>query len=173
MIRTSILLLLLAATCTFTACKKDDPAPKKNITRIELRLNTPGFVETFQALDSNNDGTWETIDDLVLPALTGDISCEIRLLDASQTPVADLTTEVEAESNTHLFTFEVSGADLGIKPNDTAADGKPFNLKTLWDAEEVSNGSVRVRLHHNPSDKSANEPGGEIDLDVMFVVKIQ
>jgi len=170
---TSIFLVILIATLTFFSCKKDDKTEAENITKIVLHFTAPGFDQEFEAKETNGDGVWDSIDEIILPTLTGDITCHIHVYDETQSPVVDLTEEIDAESNVHLFTFKVSGADLAIKPDDTDASGKPFNLETLWDAGDVSNGSVQLKLHHEPTDKTATDPGGEIDLDVIFLVKIQ
>ncbi|MDO8365198.1 MAG: hypothetical protein Q7T20_00270 [Saprospiraceae bacterium] len=170
---TFILLAFGVALLAFASCKKDSKTAAENITKVVLRLSAPGFEQEFEAKETNGDGIWDSIDEIILPALTGDITCHVHVYDETQSPVVDLTEEIEAESTAHMFTFKVSGADLAVKPNDTDASGKAFNLETLWDAGDVSNGSIQVRLHHDPTDKAALDPGGEVDFDVTFVVKIQ
>ncbi|MFN0215975.1 MAG: hypothetical protein ACKVT2_17075 [Saprospiraceae bacterium] len=165
----SIFLAFTVAASVFTSCKKDNNTESENITKVVVHLTAPGFDQEFEVVETNGDGVWDSYDEIILPSLTGDINCELHLYDGAE----ELNAEIESESNAHLFTFKVSGADLNIKPNDSDGNGKPFNLNTLWDAGDASNGSVQIKLHHEPSDKTANEPGGEIDLDVTFVVKIQ
>ncbi|MFN0176114.1 MAG: hypothetical protein ACKVU0_15810 [Saprospiraceae bacterium] len=174
--RVPTFLLMLATTALFftVGCKKkDDKTSAENITKVVLHLTAPGLDQEFEAKETNGDGVWDSIDEIVVPALTGDINCQIHVYDETQNPAKDLTEEIEAESSVHLFSFKVSGADLVIKPNDSDSNGNPFNLETLWDAGDVSNGTVQLKLHHEPSNKTAADPGGEIDLDVIFLVKIQ
>jgi len=170
---TSIFLAISMVALAFSSCKKDDKTEAENITKLVLHFTAPGLDQEFEARETNGDGVWDSIDEIILPAYTGDISCHIHVYDETQSPVVDLTEEIEAESNVHIFTLKVLGADLEIKSNDTDANGKPLNLETLWEAGDVSNGSVQVKLHHEPTDKTATDPGGEIDLDVLFLVKIQ
>ncbi len=170
---TTIILAITTLALVFGGCKKDKKTESENITKVVLHLSAPGFDQEFEAKETNGDGVWDSIDAIILPALTGDITCQIYVLDETQNPVADLSEEIKAESAVHIFTFKVSGADLAVKPNDTDSNGKPFNLETLWDAGDVSTGSVQVKLHHEPTDKTATDPGGEIDFDLTFVVKIR
>ncbi|MFN0036221.1 MAG: hypothetical protein ACKVUS_14250 [Saprospiraceae bacterium] len=166
---TSIFLAITVLALAFASCKKDKATELENITKIVVQLSAPGFDEAFEANETNGDGVWDSIDEIVLPALTGDITCQLHVFDGT----TDLTGEIKAESAAHIFTFKVSGADLGVKPNDADTNGKPFNLETLWDAGDVSAGSVQIKLHHEPTDKTATDPGGEVDFDVTFVVKVQ
>lgn len=170
---TAISLAIVSAALTFASCKKDDKTESENITKVVVHLTAPGFDQEFEAKETNGDGIWDSIDEIVLPALTGDLTCRIHVYDETQTPVADLTEEIKAESNAHIFTFKVTGADLQIRSNDMDAAGNPFNLETLWDAGDVSNGTVQIKLFHDPSDKNAVDPGGEVDFDLSFPVKIQ
>ena len=158
--------MLAVASCD----KKEDPKNEsENITRVIIQFNAAGLDEAFEAVDNNGDGAWDSVDKIVLPSLTGDIEGHIQVFNGA----TDLTPEISAENTEHLFWFKPLGADLAIKPNDSDTNGKAFNLKTLWDTGDASNGSVRITLHHTPNDKMGSEPGGEIDLDVTFGIEIQ
>lgn len=170
---TSLLLVFAIAAFSFAGCKKEDKTEAENITKVVLHLTAPGLDKEFEARETNGDGIWDSIDTISIPSLTGDIDCRIHVLDETQSPVADLSGEIEVEGAVHFFSFKVAGADLIVKSNDLDANGLPLNLETLWDAGDVSNGTVQIKLHHEPSDKSAADPGGEIDFDVTFVLKIQ
>lgn len=168
-----IFLAITAMAITASSCKKDDKTESENITKVVMHLSAAGFDQEFEAKETNGDGVWDSIDEIVLPAGTNNLNCHIHVYDETQSPVLDLTEEIEAESAVHIFTYKISGAELTIKPNDSDSNGKPLNLETLWDTGNASNGTVQVKLHHEPSDKTATDPGGEIDFDVTFPVKVQ
>jgi hypothetical protein len=95
--------------------------------------------------------------------------------DESQSPAVDYTNEITAENALHLFTWTVTGgADLTISGADQDKYGEPFSQITNWVTGQASTGFLNVKLYHEPTDKtnSAN-PGGEVDFDIAFPVKIQ
>ena len=52
------------------------------------------------------------------------------------------------------------------------ADEK-FGLKTRW-VVNTGAGAVNIKLYHEPTSKfDLNNPGGEVDFDVTFPVRIQ
>ena len=166
----------LFAGLFFTACKKDDTTEQENITTIEVHLTgSGGFEQKFfwRDLDGAGGNAPET-DTIVIPAQNLDLQCHVHVYDESKTPLEDITEEIEAESAAHLFTYLVSGANLTVVPDDADTNGAPFNLETVWKSGNASDGTVRIRLYHEPADKTdTNNPGGEVDLDVTFPVKIQ
>lgn len=169
----TLILTLAGLALAFSNCKKDDSTESENITKVKLHFMAAGFEQEFEAAETNGDGIWDTIDEITLPLNTTDIECHVYVFDETQNPVEDLTVQIRAESTAHIFTYNVTGANLSIKPNDADANNLPFNLETLWDTGAFSSGTVQIKLHHEPSDKNAADPGGEIDFDLSFPVKIQ
>jgi hypothetical protein len=104
-------------------------------------------------------------------------------------PEYDVTEEVEAEGDEHIFFFswtnDVFSDPSGNGNIDNRADdvnyqdedinGLPLGLETIWTAGAASSGEFRVVLKHQPDLKSAtSESGiGETDLDLTFTVKIE
>ncbi len=171
------LLAGLLAGLFFASCKKDDnTTEQENITTIEVHLTgTGGFEDKFFWRDlDGSGGSAPEIDTIVIPAQNLDLNCHIHVYDESKNPVEDITEEIEEENTDHLFTYLITGANLTVVPDDVDNDGAPFNLETVWKSGAASTGTVRIRLFHEPSDKTdTNNPGGEVDLDVTFPVKIQ
>lgn len=168
------LIALLFCTLTFNACKKDpDATTQENITTISLHLSCNGFDQTFtwQDLDGAG-GNAPQIEEIKIP-VDKELSCEITVLDKSKTPVVDLTEEIEAEDAAHLFTFGLTGANATIEYDDKDDNGKNVGLKTKWKTIATSSGSLKLRLYHEPTDKSNTaNPGGEIDVEVDFPVAV-
>lgn len=157
-----------------TGCDKHDHTEEENITRVELRISANGFAETVAALETNGDGIWDAIGEITIPAGVSPLTCEVLVFDETQSPVKDLTDEIKDENNDHLFTYTLSGANLTITNLDTDGNGNPFGQKTNWVNGGASTGTLQIKLHHEPTNKnSSTDPGGEVDFDITFPVKIQ
>lgn len=169
-------LFILSGLLSLNACTDQNLTEQENITTIKLLVTGPGFDQTFTWNDSDGPGgNAPVIDEIVLPASTTGLQCAIVVSDESQSPAVDYTNEITAENAVHLFTWTVSGgADLTITGADQDAYGKPFSQITDWVTGQTSSGFLNVKLYHEPTDKtnSAN-PGGEVDFDIAFPVKIQ
>ena len=172
----SLLLFMLPGLIFLNACTDQNLTEQENITTIKLLVTGPGFDQTFTWNDSDGPGgNAPVIDEIVLPVSTTGLQCAILVSDESQSPAVDYTTEITAENTAHLFTWTVSGgASLTITGADQDSSGKPFGQITNWATGQTSTGFLTVKLYHEPTDKnnSAN-PGGEVDFDIAFPVKIQ
>lgn len=165
--------LTLGATLFFPACKKDEETAEENITTIEVHLTGPGFDRKFYWNDTDADGVANTLDTIALPPLTGNIQAHLHVYDRSVSPEIDLTEEIEAESNDHLFVYATATAGLTISNLNTDANGKPFGITSTWATDQPGTGSLNIKLYHEPTDKtSTSNPGGDVDFDVTFPVKI-
>jgi hypothetical protein len=173
-----LLALLLAGTSLFTACNKDDDddeTAQENITSVVVHLTGNGLDQEFEWSDVDGPGgNNPVIDTIVVPANATNLDCHIHVYDRSQTPNIDITEEIEEESKEHFLTYAVTGANLSIAYNDTDGNGKPLGIKSLWTSTGASTGTVRIILYHEPSNKdNPSDPGGEVDFDVTFPVRIQ
>lgn len=172
--RTAILFVL---TIFFIQCKKDTPEEineEEVINRVTLTVTT--------ADGSSNDYTWNEGDTIPLITLSANSisNVSIHFYDASDaSDVEDITEEVIEEADEHFVFYQVSGASVSISAanNDVVdSDGVSINLKTEWATTEVSIGSVRVSLIHEPTSKSGatrGELGGSTDVELDFPVTIQ
>jgi hypothetical protein len=159
---------------SLTGCDKHDHTSEENITRVELKLNGTGFSQTVVALETNGDGIWDSIGEVTIPAGADPILCEVFVYDETQTPTLNLTAEIIEESAEHLFTYQVTGANLTITPLDTDSNGAPLGRNTNWVPGTASNGTIQVKLYHEPSNKSnPSDPGGDVDFDITVPIKIQ
>jgi hypothetical protein len=157
------------------SCKKDETTEEENITRIQIHLtgtNGSSFDKEFDWKDTNADNIADGIDTIRVPANTT-FKAHVHVYDDTKTPIADLTEEIEAESNVHLFVFKPSTTGLSITDLNKDAAGLPFGITSTWKTTEAANGTFRLLLHHEPVDKNAAEPGGEVDFDVTFVVIVE
>lgn len=171
------LFAFLSTGLLMTGCKKDEETEQEVITTIVVHLTSTsaGIDQEFTWEDLDGDGGNDpVIDQIVLPAGATDIHCHVHVYDKSKTPVEDITEEIEEESAEHLFTYTISGASFTIAPDDVDSNGDPFGLETIWATNTASTGTLNIRLYHEPTDKNnAAAPGGDVDFDVTFPVKIQ
>ncbi|MDX1912293.1 MAG: hypothetical protein SFV22_12445 [Saprospiraceae bacterium] len=171
------LLLAMALTVGFfnTGCDKHNHTEGEVITRVTVHLTGIGnsFNQEFEAKDDDGDGTFNSIDPISLPAGSA-FMCRLHLYDDTKTPVEDISEEVAAESNEHLFVYAVSNATMVIGNLNTDGNGAPFGLESIWTTALASTGSVKITLYHEPTNKnSTTDPGGEVDVEVSFPVTIQ
>lgn len=169
-------LAALLISLTLGACKKDAATEREVITNIVLHLKAQDgtFEQDFEWLDPDGDGgVGPTADNILLDA--GKVyDCTVKVYDRSQTPEVDVTAEIQAENTEHLLVYTPVGVNVTVTPADTDDNGKPFRLKTVWEAGAVSVGSMTVILKHEP-DKNAADPDvtGETDFEVSFPVRIK
>lgn len=176
----TLLFSLLFAGIFVAGCKDDDnTTEQENITTIEVHLTGQGFDQTFTWKDLDGPGgNAPVIDSILLPqnlaGTANTLSCQLHISDESQNPAKDLTTEIEAEKNEHLFVYKLTGTALAqIAYDDADGNNENFGLKTRW-VVNTGAGAVNILLYHEPTDKfDLNNPGGETDLDVTFPVRIQ
>lgn len=184
-----LLAIVLLASCG------DDPEPANEeelITTLTITLTPQGAasVVTLKFYDEDGDGpiapvytyqpniTPENPAALLQAGMT--YSASIALLNETETPSENITTEIEEEADEHLFCFSSTLGDLTIAYADTEADyitggtSRAVGLETTWTAGATGTGTVTVILRHQPGTKTGDCPGsGETDIDVTFNVNIQ
>jgi hypothetical protein len=171
----SLLLLVAVAATLFTAgCKKDDATSGEVITKVVVHLTGIGnnFDQEFEAEDSDGDGVFNSIDTINLTAAEA-YKCHLHVYDETKTPVEDITEEIEEESNDHLFVFTPAFTGLEVSNLNTDGNGAPFGLESIWVTALVGTGTIKIALHHEPTDKNAADPGGDVDFEVSFPVIVQ
>ena len=172
--------LVSAMVLTNTGCKKDtvtDNDEEELITTVKLAFTplTGGTSTTFTYKDVDGaGGNAPTIDSI---KLTKDLKYNVllTLADDSKTPSEDITGEVQAEKEDHIFIFTAAPTTLfhHIEIKDMDANNKPVGLSTEWHTENAAaTGNVRILLKHK-ADKNTPATTGGTDLDISFPVKIE
>lgn len=169
----TILLLLTLTTSLFTVgCDKgDDPTPQELITKVVVHLtgtNGSTFNQEFEAEDPEGDGIWNNIPSITIPASTT-FDVHIHVYDGA----TEIDGEIEDESTAHLFVYKITGANLVVSDLNPDTEGQPLGIDSKWVSTASSTGTVRIQLIHEPTDKNAADPGGEVDFEVTFPVVIQ
>lgn len=167
------------------SCEKEphDHNDEELITTIKLDFtNTQsGAVSTLLFQDIDGDGGNAPVITVDTLMANSTYTMAVTLLNESETPAENITTEVEEEGTKHQFFFEQSsGLNLTIAYADTDDDGKPIGLSNTANTGAASNGSLTITLRHEP-DKSASgvsggnltNAGGATDIEVTFDIVVE
>ncbi len=174
---------LLLGLCSFLmfGCQKDEVEEEENelITTVKLNFTEGGKTQTFAYKDLDGDGgTTPTIETIkLLPNKT--YSLTIEVLNESVSPVVNITKEVEAEKDEHLFVFTPSPAGL-ITYTYGDKDSRNFPIGITGSAKtgSVSTGKLKVQLRHQPPanskpTKDGTPTPGSDDINIDFNVQVQ
>lgn len=178
----------LLAGLLVVSCKKDDTTPVDNhehdeselITTVQLNFSGKGISgndTTFTVSFDDPDGTGgnkPTSFDTIRFAANKTYTCDLILLDKSKNPVDTISNEVKEEAVEHLFFFTPSNSDaLSVTINDKDSKGRNLGLKTSWVTKKATNGTVKVKLMHQPGVKDGTSANGDTDVEIDFPLVIK
>lgn len=195
-IKSILSLSLLLSLGALISCSDDDDGPvpgddEEQITQVVLTFTpTEGDVVTATWFDVDGDGTTPpSIDDLDLVEGT-EYTLTMTLANTLESPAEDITSEILAEDDEHMFFFEftenyfsdptgdgnVDNRGDVVNYNDQDENGLPVGLSTTWTAggHTDSPGEFTVILKHQPDLKSATTTSsdGGTDVDITFPLSI-
>ena len=177
---------MLFAAVLFVGCSNDDdgtPVPvneEEVITTMTITLQpstggNPVILEIrdLDGPDGPNAPVITVSDDLVFGR---SYSGSIVLLNETETPPENITTEVEDESDEHQFFFVINGAlQATIDYDNFDNDGNPLGTAFTLSTQGPSVGSLTVVLRHEPkkpNDGTLADAGGETDISATFPLTI-
>ena len=179
------LALIVGMSLVMTSCEKEDPEipnEEELITTFNYYL-TPANEDTtivFSFKDLDGDGGNEA--EIIGGVLDANMvySGRVELLNEAESPVENITTEVEEEGTLHQFFFQTSIADLSIKYTDVDNEGNPIGVASELSTGTTTSGTLTITLRHEPN-KSASgvangeigNAGGETDIQVTFPIDVQ
>jgi len=182
--KNKIILLLGITILTWQACKKDADLPKlpspinepEVITSLKFTFidsANAANVITASFIDADGDGGNQptTFDTIKLKSNTTYL-CRVALFNGILNE--EITPEIEAEANDHLFIYKTSGVNLNIAITDADSNNPPLpiGLNARWRTASISNGTVQIILKHQPGIKDGTEAPGDTDVDLSFQTKI-
>jgi hypothetical protein len=85
----------------------------------------------------------------------------------------NLTPEIVAEKNDHLFVYKNITGNLSVQITDKDDKNLPIGLESKWRTGAPSTGSINIILRHQPGLKDGTEIPGDTDVDVVFPLNIQ
>lgn len=179
---------LFLVTLFITSCSTEDPVipnEEEVITTLKYQLisadkkDTANFV--FKGLHGDNaEKPKTTIDTLKKDT---EYTGSLTLLNEQESPVENITLEIEEEKDEHQFFFSLDSdvSDLvDIQYSDKDASGKPVGLKTTLTTKGAGAGKLKITLRHKPDKNAADvskgditNAGGETDIEVIYEVYIK
>jgi len=103
----------------------------------------------------------------------------LKLLNTVESPVENITEEVEEEADEHQFFYELSGSGAGritIEYADTDGNGLPVGLEyTVTVTAGGADTATRnvVLSHYDEGPKNGVDKSDESDIDINIPVEIQ
>ena len=177
--------LALVALLALSSCSKDDTPPvneEELITTVTV-VFTPqggGTPITLQYKDLDGDGP--NAPDITVPALAANTTYTgtVTILNETENPPGDITSEVEAEGDEHQLFFQAPSAVGTFVYTDKDKNNNPIGLKFTLTTKNAASGDLVVTLRHLPN-KSASgvasgditEAGGATDFAVTYPVVVQ
>jgi hypothetical protein len=189
---------LVSMASLLSGCDDDDPKKEDTpelITRATLTF-TPeggGSVVVVTATDPDGEGVQDvTVDGPINLASNKTYRLSLALINDFAQPSApgyDISAEVEEEGDEHMFFFawtdnlftdpagngNIDNRVDDVNYQDVDANGLPLGLETGWTTGNISSGTFRIVLKHQPQTKTSSSPAtvGETDLDITFPINIQ
>tara|TARA_B110000259_G_C13946540_1_gene374974 strand:- start:155 stop:712 length:558 start_codon:yes stop_codon:yes gene_type:complete len=100
----------------------------------------------------------------------------IQLLNETESPAENITTEVQEEGDEHEFFYASSVAGVSITKTDMDSNGNPIGIETSLAAGNAGTGTLTIILKHEPTkpnNGSSDEAGGSTDVEVTFSIQVQ
>ena len=175
-------ILFIIGFMSFSSCKKDDPVvpnEEELITTLNYTLTdsasiVPNVTLSFIDLDGDG-GTAPTITNGVLIANTTYLG-SLVLLNESETPSENITTEIQEEDEEHQFFFVTNVDGVSVTYMDQDSLGNPIGLSTKLKTEATGAGNLTITLKHEPTkpnNGTVANAGGETDIEVVFPISVQ
>ncbi|MEO9569985.1 MAG: type 1 periplasmic binding fold superfamily protein [Polaribacter sp.] len=177
------LTIVLLAIITLSSCSNDTPEEiheEEVITTVNITLTNGNDTITLQSLDSDGDGTVdETNISENLKANTTYIG-SIELLNETEDPAEDITTEVEEEGSEHQFFYVVTNSIANFDYTDSDENGDPIGIDFTLTTNDAGTGKFTLILKHEPikdadgvSSGDSTNAGGSTDVDVSFNLTVE
>ena len=178
----NLLILSIIGFISFSSCKKDDPVvpnEEELITTLNYTLTDSASIApnvTLSFIDLDGDGgTAPTISNGVLTANTTYLG-SLVLLNESETPSENITTEIQEEDEEHQFFFVTTVDGVSVTYMDQDSLGNHIGLSTKLKTEATGTGNLTITLKHEPTkpnNGTVADAGGETDIEVVFPISVQ
>ncbi|MCB9257001.1 MAG: type 1 periplasmic binding fold superfamily protein [Chitinophagales bacterium] len=167
-------------------CNKDEPIiinDEELITTLRLEFTPSDSSQTriIQFQDLDGDGGQAPIFSADTLNANTNYSLRLYVLNESESPADDITSEILEEGEDHQFFFLIDNAlNLSVSYNDFDNNTNPIGLINYASTQGASSGQFSVVLRHQ-GDKFATgvssgditNAGGATDIEVSFDVVVQ
>lgn len=175
--------ITIFAALLLISCGNDDETPdpvneEEVITTLTVALtpNGGGTTITMQSRDLDGDGPNAPVI-TVSGNLTSGVVYDgvIVLLNETEDPAENITTEVEGEAEEHQFFYTIAGGlEATTMYSNFDGDGNPLGTQFTLTAGVASSGTITYTLRHEPvkPNSGLGDAGGETDIAVTFDITI-
>jgi hypothetical protein len=176
--------LALVAILAFSSCSKDDTPPvneEEVITTVTTTLTNGSNIITLESRDLDGIGP-----NAPIIKVSGDLTADttytgtVTILNETEKPPGDITSEVEAEGDEHQLFFQAPSAVGTFVYTDKDKNGNPIGLKFTLTTKNAATGNLVVTLRHLPKksapgvvDGDITNADGETDFAVTYPVVVQ
>lgn len=163
------------------SCSKDEnPDPineEEIITTLTVTLQSGNSTITLESRDLDGDGP-NPPELTVSGPLQANTSYAgtVVLLNETETPAENITTEVEEEADVHQFFYDFSGSIDQITYADQDTNGYPVGISFNLQTGNAGAAGLTVTLRHEPkkpNDGTLADAGGETDVTQSFSLQVQ
>lgn len=175
--------LALVAILAFSSCTKDDTPPvneEEVITTVTTTLTNGSNIITLESRDLDGDGP-----NAPVITVSGKLATNttytgaVTILNETESPAGDITSEVEEEGEEHQLFFQAPSIGAFVY-TDKDINNNPIGLKFTLRTENAATGDLVVTLRHLPN-KSASgvasgditNAGGATDFVITYPLEVQ
>lgn len=165
------------------ACSNDDQPVNEEevITTVIATFIGGGEIITLTSRDLDGDGPNPPEITVSGPFNNGVTYVgSLTFLNELETPVEDITIEIEEEDDEHQIFFQINNNLGTFAYTDADANGNPLGLSFSFTAQNAGTGQLTITLRHEPNKNAPGvaagditNAGGETDAEVTFNVTVQ
>ncbi len=180
-----LLAILFISSIVLSSCSKsEDPEPvneEEVITTVTVTLTNGNSTITLKSKDADGDGPGAPV-----VTVSGDLAASttyngiIELLNETETPAENITTEVKDEGDEHQFFYSATNSIATFAYTDTDSNNNPIGITFTLTTGAAGTGAIGVILKHEPNKTATGVKGGDItnaggstDVDVSFNVTVK
>jgi len=168
---------LLLTSCSSNDDDAEDPNEEELITTVTYTLTNGGDVVTLKFTDLDGEGGSDGTYAISGPLTAGSTyTGAIMLENETESPVENVTEEIEEEDDEHEFFYTSTVSGLTINKTDQDDNGNPVGLQTSLVTGNAGTGTITVVLKHEPTkpnNGTSADAGGSTDIEVTFSVTVQ
>jgi hypothetical protein len=179
-----LLAILFLGFATFSSCDDDEDVAvneEEVITTVTTTLTNGANVITLKSRDLDGDGP-----NAPVITVSGKLATNttytgaVTILNETETPAGDITSEVKEEGDEHQLFFQAPTTLGTFVYTDTDKNGKPIGLSFTMTTKTASTGNLVVTLRHEPNKTAAGVASGDItnaggatDFAVTYPIEVQ
>jgi hypothetical protein len=166
------LLSIFTISMILVSCIPDpvqDPAEDINMVMLEFKNNKT----TKKCVYKKVNGLITQLDTIKMSPNTID-TMTVRVFYATPTSELEMTQEIKNENEYHQFFYTFSSSiNSAHRYLDYDVFTNPIGLKFEMSSGAISNGTLQVKLMHQPNVKNGSSTAGSVDVQAIFPMLVK